>query len=56
MVDKEKIKEVLDKVRVSLQADGGDAELVFVEETFEIVGVFEIGRITNFEAVGAFHS
>ena len=27
MVDKEKIKEVLDKVRVSLQADGGDAEL-----------------------------
>ena len=32
MVDKEKIKEVLDKVRVSLQADGGDAELVEVTD------------------------
>jgi Fe-S cluster biogenesis protein NfuA len=32
MVDKEKIKEVLDKVRVSLQADGGDAELVEITD------------------------
>jgi len=32
MVDKEKIKEVLDKVRVSLQADGGDAELVEISD------------------------
>jgi Fe-S cluster biogenesis protein NfuA len=32
MIDKEKIKEVLDKVRVSLQADGGDAELVEITD------------------------
>jgi len=32
MVDKEKIKEVLEKVRVSLQADGGDAELVDISD------------------------
>lgn len=32
MVDREKIKEVLDKVRVSLQADGGDAELVEITD------------------------
>ena len=32
MVDKEKIKEVLEKVRVSLQADGGDAELVEITD------------------------
>ncbi|UCG38561.1 MAG: NifU family protein [bacterium] len=32
MVDKEKIKEILDKVRVSLQADGGDAELVEITD------------------------
>ena len=32
MVDKEKIKEVLDKVRISLQADGGDAELVEITD------------------------
>lgn len=32
MVDKEMIKEVLDKVRVSLQADGGDAELVEITD------------------------
>ena len=32
MVDKEKIKEVLDKVRVHLQADGGDAELVEITD------------------------
>ena len=32
MVDKEKIKDVLDKVRVSLQADGGDAELVEITD------------------------
>jgi len=32
MIDKEKIKEVLDQVRVSLQADGGDAELVDISD------------------------
>ena len=32
MVDKEKIVEVLDKVRLSLQADGGDAELVEITD------------------------
>ncbi len=32
MVDRKKIKEVLDKVRVSLQADGGDAELVEITD------------------------
>ena len=32
MIDKEKVKEVLDKVRQSLQADGGDAELVEITD------------------------
>jgi Fe-S cluster biogenesis protein NfuA len=32
MIDKVKVKEVLDKVRVSLQADGGDAELVEITD------------------------
>ncbi len=32
MIDKEKIKDVLDKLRVSLQADGGDAELVEITD------------------------
>jgi Fe-S cluster biogenesis protein NfuA len=32
MVNKEKIKDVLDKLRVSLQADGGDAELVEITD------------------------
>ena len=32
MIDKEKIKEELDKVRVHLQADGGDAELVEITD------------------------
>jgi Fe-S cluster biogenesis protein NfuA len=32
MIDKEKIKEVLDTLRVSLQADGGDAELVEITD------------------------
>ena len=32
MVDKDKIKDVLEKVRVSLQADGGDAELVEITD------------------------
>ncbi len=30
MVDKEKVKEVLEAVRPSLQADGGDVELIDV--------------------------
>lgn len=38
MLDKEKIQEVLDKVRPSLQADGGDCELVHVRED----GVVEV--------------
>ena len=36
---KEKVKEVLDKIRPSLQADGGDVELVDVDETSGIVKV-----------------
>lgn len=32
MVDKEKVKEVLDAVRPSLQADGGDVALVEVTD------------------------
>ncbi len=32
MVDKKKIEEVLDKIRISLQADGGDAELVEITD------------------------
>lgn len=32
MIDRKKIQEVLDKVRPSLQADGGDCELINVRE------------------------
>ena len=32
MLDREKVQEVLDKVRPSLQMDGGDCELVNVRE------------------------
>ena len=32
MKDKEKVKEVIDKIRPALQADGGDVELVEIEE------------------------
>ena len=32
MVDKEKVKEVLDEVRPSLQSHGGDVELIDVTE------------------------
>lgn len=32
MLSKEKVQEVLDKVRPSLQADGGDCELVNIRE------------------------
>jgi len=32
MIDKEKIQDVLEKVRASLQADGGDAELVEITD------------------------
>lgn len=38
MISKEKVQEVLDKVRPSLQADGGDCELVKVRED----GVIEV--------------
>jgi Fe-S cluster biogenesis protein NfuA len=36
---KEKVKEVLERIRPSLQADGGDVELVDVEEETGIVKV-----------------
>lgn len=36
---KEKVKEMLDKIRPSLQADGGDVELVDVDESNGIVEV-----------------
>jgi Fe-S cluster biogenesis protein NfuA len=32
MLDKKRVQEVLDKVRPSLQADGGDCELVNIRE------------------------
>ena len=31
-MDKEKVKEVLDKIRPQLQADGGDVELIEVTD------------------------
>jgi Fe-S cluster biogenesis protein NfuA len=39
MVKKEEVKKVLDELRPSLQADGGDAELVDVDEKEGIVKV-----------------
>lgn len=36
---KEKVKEALDKLRPSLQADGGDVELVDVDESSGVVKV-----------------
>lgn len=38
MINKEKVQEVLNKVRPSLQADGGDCELVNIRED----GVVEV--------------
>ena len=32
MVDKEKVQKIIEKIRPQLQADGGDVELVDVEE------------------------
>jgi Fe-S cluster biogenesis protein NfuA len=32
MIDKQKLEEVLDKVRPAIQADGGDVELVQIRE------------------------
>ena len=32
MVDKEKVKEVIDKIRPQLQMDGGDIELIEITE------------------------
>ncbi|MGM0568077.1 MAG: NifU family protein, partial [Elusimicrobiota bacterium] len=32
MIDREKVKEVIEEVRPSLQADGGDIELVEIED------------------------
>ena len=32
LMDKEKIKEVIDKIRPGLQADGGDVEIVEITE------------------------
>jgi Fe-S cluster biogenesis protein NfuA len=36
---KEKVQEVINKIRPSLQADGGDVELVSIEEATGIVKV-----------------
>jgi Fe-S cluster biogenesis protein NfuA len=38
-VDKEKVQEALDKVRPMLQADGGDVELVDVDQESGVVTV-----------------
>jgi Fe-S cluster biogenesis protein NfuA len=32
MVNKEKVKEIIEKIRPQLQADGGDIELISVED------------------------
>lgn len=32
MIDREKLEDVLDKVRPSIQADGGDVELINIRE------------------------
>lgn len=37
-MDKEKVKDVIDKIRPGLQADGGDVELVNIKED----GVIEV--------------
>ncbi len=40
---KEKVKEILDRVRPALQADGGDVELVDVDEENGVVKVRLMG-------------
>lgn len=37
MIDKEKVNEVLGKIRPSIQADGGDVELIDIREDNVIV-------------------
>lgn len=37
MIGKEKIQEVLDKIRPSIQADGGDVELIDIREDNVVV-------------------
>jgi len=44
---KEKIIKILDKIRPSLQADGGDVELVSVDEQKGIVKVRLVGMCSH---------
>ncbi len=44
---KEKVIKILDKIRPSLQADGGDIELVRVDEKEGIVDIRLKGRCVN---------
>ena len=37
MIDKEKVNEVLDQIRPSIQADGGDVELIDIREDNVVV-------------------
>ncbi|HOD17484.1 MAG TPA: NifU family protein [Candidatus Cloacimonadota bacterium] len=37
MIDKEKVKEILDKIRPSIQADGGDVDLVEIKDDDVVV-------------------
>ncbi|MFO7660131.1 MAG: NifU family protein [Candidatus Cloacimonadaceae bacterium] len=37
MIDKQKVEEVLDKIRPSIQADGGDVELIDIREDNVVV-------------------
>ncbi|HOV16842.1 MAG TPA: NifU family protein [Candidatus Cloacimonadota bacterium] len=37
MIDKERVKEILDKIRPSIQADGGDVDLVEIKDDDVVV-------------------
>ncbi|MFB3844241.1 MAG: NifU family protein [Candidatus Cloacimonadaceae bacterium] len=37
MIDKEKVKEILDKIKPSIQADGGDVDLVEIKDDDVVV-------------------
>jgi len=37
VIDKEKVKEILDKIRPSIQADGGDVDLVEIKDDDVVV-------------------
>ena len=51
MVDKEKVKQILDKIRPQLQADGGDVELVEITDD----GIVKV-RLQGHCAGGAYAS